>query len=290
MKDWLLDILRDPETGGRLVYDPSAGRLASPTEEFAVEEGVPSFVKAEPSGEGFDYAAHYTADAEQFDYFVEDFDPLTAVHLGMLRETVLRTVPRGAGLLLDVGCGSAFVAGRMCPQGARVVSLDIARANPRKALAKYPYENHAGVVADAYRLPFADGTFDCIVASEIIEHTVDPQGFLASLLSKLKPGGTLVVSTPYKEKIVYSLCIHCNRKTPLNAHLHSFDEGRMRRMASAVGAEVEGLRLVGNKLLLRTHLSRLAARMGYGVWRCCDGTANRVVRKAEHFVVAFRRR
>lgn len=292
LKDWFFDILRAPDTGEPLSLADDGCSLSAPTGTFSVEEGIPSFVNTE-ADEGktvFNYAAHYTTDAEEFDYFGDETDSLTAAHLRLLRHDVVQQVPADARLLLDVGCGCAFVAERFAGRERRVVSLDIASANAHKALREYPGEGHAAVVADAYHLPFADGTFDCIIASEIIEHTVNPQGFVASLLSKLRPGGTLVISTPYKERIAYSLCIHCNCKTPHNAHLHSFDKAKMQHIVEPLDGEISRMRLVGNKLLLHSHLSMLLSHLGYGIWGFVDRVTNRLLPKAEHFVITVRKK
>ena len=92
-----------------------------------VRDGIPSFLGEQPTpSEGFDYARHYTEDAEQFDYFGEKSDRLTVTHLRLLRSSAMRMVPKDTALLLDVGCGSAFVAGHFCPrgpQGTRQVSV-----------------------------------------------------------------------------------------------------------------------------------------------------------------------
>lgn len=50
--------------------------------------------------------------------------------------------------------------------------------------------------ADAQHMEL-DRHFDTIVASEIIEHVADPPSFLAALVRHLKPGGRLVLTTPY---------------------------------------------------------------------------------------------
>ena len=289
MKDWLLNILRAPDSGAPLQWSPEKQCLTTEGHFYRTTGEVASFVDGQATTGEFDYARHYATDAEQFDYFEAEDDALTAAHLGTLRTTVIRSVPAEARLVLDVGCGCAYVAEHLCSKGLRVVSLDIAITNVQKALSQHPYDNHAGVEADAYHLPFADGTFDCIIASEIIEHTVEPRAFLASLTAKLKPGGTLLVSTPYKERIAYSLCIHCNCKTPHNAHLHSFDENSMKRMAATIPLDITRIRLVGNKLLLRTHLTRPLTGLGYGLWSLCDRLANRLVHRTEHFIITFRR-
>jgi len=46
----------------------------------------------------------------------------------------------------------------------------------------------------------------------------------------LKKGGVLVITMPYREKIVYTRCIHCGKLTPLWGHLHSMDEERVSRL------------------------------------------------------------
>jgi hypothetical protein len=43
----------------------------------------------------------------------------------------------------------------------------------------------------------------------------------------VRPGGRVLISTPYRERIRYVLCIHCNQPTPIHAHLNSFDEHRL---------------------------------------------------------------
>lgn len=45
-------------------------------------------------------------------------------------------------------------------------------------------------------LPFEDGSFDCVVSREGIEHLVTPFAFLGELCRVLQPGGVLFLSTP----------------------------------------------------------------------------------------------
>jgi SAM-dependent methyltransferase len=94
-------------------------------------------------------------------------------------------------LVLDVGAGS----GRHCYQalaaGARAVALDlggaidVARRNlPRDALT---------VEADLERLPFAENTFDVVLAIGVLHHLDDPQRAFATLVRYVKPGGYIKV-------------------------------------------------------------------------------------------------
>ena len=49
---------------------------------------------------------------------------------------------------------------------------------------------------DATRLPFADGTFDRIIASEVLEHIADDEAAMGELARVLRPGGTMAVTVP----------------------------------------------------------------------------------------------
>ena len=46
------------------------------------------------------------------------------------------------------------------------------------------------------KFPFKKNTFDCIIASEIIEHLDNPLDFLKNCNNALKPGGMLLLTTP----------------------------------------------------------------------------------------------
>lgn len=55
----------------------------------------------------------------------------------------------------------------------------------------------AGLVCgDAMRLPFRSGTFETVVASEIIEHVGNPEAMMSECARVLAPGGSLIVTTP----------------------------------------------------------------------------------------------
>jgi 2-polyprenyl-6-hydroxyphenyl methylase/3-demethylubiquinone-9 3-methyltransferase len=90
-------------------------------------------------------------------------------------------------LVLDLGCGKGRFASHLIQAGARVVGLDLSTAMLEKACGL------DRVKASARRLPFADSTFDAVVAIEVLEHVgaVDP--VLDEARRVLKPGGRLVI-------------------------------------------------------------------------------------------------
>jgi SAM-dependent methyltransferase len=97
--------------------------------------------------------------------------------------------------LLDVGCGTGRLGGSLKTLGIpRVVGVEL---NPRAAAEARAMLDEV-VVADIEKdpLPFADGSFDCIVYGDILEHLVDPWTTLHSQRRLLTPAGAVVVSIP----------------------------------------------------------------------------------------------
>ena len=273
----LAAVLSCPSCHGELTDEGNAVRCISCGKNFAVEGGIPLLEAHQATAAEFDYIAHYVRDSEQFDYF-EERTGATAHSERRVREYTLSLIPPGTQSILDVGCGSAWVAKALQKSGPFHCSLDISIENPRKALQRYPSPNHVGVVGDSYHLPFRDNSFDAIIAAEIIEHLHDPKAFATELMRVVKPGGAVIISTPYKEKLVQELCIHCHRLTPHNAHLHSWDEPKLRIL---FGSEVKQWHFVTfhNKVLLFARTYPLLQGMPFGVWKSVDRLADRILKR-----------
>jgi dolichol-phosphate mannosyltransferase len=104
------------------------------------------------------------------------------------RHRIVLDFVRGSEQVLDVGCGSS----RMILDLPNAIGLDI-RQNKLRWLA---WRRSRLVRASCERLPFADGSFDGLVHSEVIEHLPDDPAILAECHRVLRPGGVLVLGTP----------------------------------------------------------------------------------------------
>jgi SAM-dependent methyltransferase len=98
--------------------------------------------------------------------------------------------------VLDAGCGTAYGSSILAEAGAlEVVGVDVAE----HVLAAARARAHPVVrleVADVAGLPFDDGSFDVVVAFEVIEHVSDPDRVLDEFARVLGDGGVLVLSSP----------------------------------------------------------------------------------------------
>ena len=279
----LFSILACPKCSGSLIVEAESLRCISCGRNYRLDGVIPILIAGKDDSHQFDYLSHYEKDAREFDYF-EERTGATAHSERRLREYILSIVPKDAQSILDVGCGSAWVAKAFQNREKFICSLDVSVENPRKAVERYPSPNHVGVVADAYHLPFKDGSFDAIIASEIIEHVDQPGAFASELMRVVKPKGVVIISTPYKEKLVYELCIHCHQLTPHNAHLHSWNEVSLRALFDQSLGNWE-FYTFNNKLLLFARTYPLLQWMPLGMWKMVDGIANSVLNRPVNCVL-----
>jgi SAM-dependent methyltransferase len=106
--------------------------------------------------------------------------------------------------VLDLGCGAGRHAYEAMRLGARVVAydLDTAEIKDTAVLMESLVPDCPGgasgsaVNGDARYLPFADGSFDRVIAAEVLEHIPADAVVLRELTRVLRPGGTIAVSVP----------------------------------------------------------------------------------------------
>ena len=96
-------------------------------------------------------------------------------------------------LLLDAGCGTGWFSREAKKRGAIVVSLDLGIALLNQVKRKC---ETIKVVGDTLQFPFREGSFDIVISTEVIEHTVDPKKAVLEIFRVIKPGGTVVLTTP----------------------------------------------------------------------------------------------
>ncbi|MEU9663750.1 class I SAM-dependent methyltransferase [Streptomyces chartreusis] len=151
---------------------------------------------------------------------------------------------RRPATVLDVGCGdgSATAVALTHLAGHRMVGVDWSQQALLRASQLLPQVVRGEISGG--RLPFASGSADAVLFSEVIEHLIDPDSALDELRRVLRLGGHLMVSTP-NLAAWYNRALLCAGVQPI------FSEVSLRRIHGRPGCQVVGhLRLFTARALV----------------------------------------
>lgn len=152
---------------------------------------------------------------------------------------------RRGDLLLDLGCGFGRHAFEAARRGASVVALDAGAGEVAQVRATLGAMVEGGELAaehpasavqgDALALPFPDGTFDRVIASEVLEHIPDDTAAMRELSRVLRPGGSMAVTVPrcIPEAINWALSDEYH-DTP-GGHVRIYRRSTLERRLSSAG-------------------------------------------------------
>lgn len=109
--------------------------------------------------------------------------------------------------VLDVGCGVGALSLYLAKQGAQVTGIDISERAIK--IAREAAEQTGLSQKVTFKLEnikkASKGSYDFVLCSEVIEHIPNDADFLKRLVSQLKPGGVLMLTTPLKGNLLYNL-------------------------------------------------------------------------------------
>jgi len=115
-----------------------------------------------------------------------------------------------SGTVLDIGCGRMRHKETVL-SGANVkkyVGLDLEPG-------KFGYTSKADIYWDGVKMPIADNSIESALLFEVLEHCANPSLVLKETARVLKPGGVLLISTPFLYQL-HGIPFDFNRYTPWN--------------------------------------------------------------------------
>ncbi len=153
--------------------------------------------------------------AEYKDYGFPDAEP-SHMHRHFVPKILHLLEGRGRPLrILDVGCGNGALAGQLHELGHDVTGIDLSEEGITVARKAWPGVRFELMAADARMLQtLGCEPFDVIVSTEVIEHLYAPRPFISGCWDGLKPGGRLILTTPYHgylKNLVLALTNHWDR-------------------------------------------------------------------------------
>ena len=151
--------------------------------------------------------------------------------------------------VLDVGCGegrhtlTAWLEHPVHAVGLDLSERDLGTAASRGAEFAEAAPETATlslIRGSALDLPFADGTFDVVVCSEVLEHIHDYRGVIEEITRVLKPGGRFVASVPraWPERLCWLLS-DAYHEAP-GGHIRIFSAPELRRAIRSEGFREQG--------------------------------------------------
>ncbi|MBZ5733697.1 class I SAM-dependent methyltransferase [Nocardioides sp. TRM66260-LWL] len=148
------------------------------------------------------------------------------------RSLVRRLVgPLTPGRALDVGCGGGGNTGVLRDLGWDVVGLEHSPVAARLARGR----GLSIVRGDARRLPFADGSMDLVMSTDMWEHVDDDAAVARETVRVLRPGGRALVAVPA------GMDLWSGHDVALG-HLRRYDRAGLTRVMEDAGLEVVSLR------------------------------------------------
>ena len=118
----------------------------------------------------------------------ESGEQLTRVFIELVRKL------DGVKSICDLGCGNGHISGRLAELGYNVTGVDASASGIQVARRAYPNVSFVEELIDCYR---DLEKFDLVISSDVIEHMYRPSDLLEAAQSILKPGGHVLIGTPY---------------------------------------------------------------------------------------------
>lgn len=121
---------------------------------------------------------------------------------GATRRVIFEVLERALGprletsRLLDLGCGTGYTLAHL-PAKMRATGVDFSGAALGYARERLKSKSTIALVrGSAYALPFADGTFDAVLALDVLEHLDRDRDAALEMRRVLAPGGVALVTVP----------------------------------------------------------------------------------------------
>jgi SAM-dependent methyltransferase len=136
--------------------------------------------------------------------------------------------------VLEVGCGEGYGTALLATAAVQVIGLDYDALTVAHASARYPQARF--VRGNLAALPLASRSVDAVATLQVIEHVWNHREFVGECLRVLRPGGTVLVTTPNR------LTFSPGLETPVNPfHTKEFTAAELVGLLSANGFGIDGV-------------------------------------------------
>lgn len=143
--------------------------------------------------------------------------------------------------VVDVGCGTGPLVVELARRGIRSIGIDtsadvlaVARERAQGVMAAPEFLLGSGVA-----IPMPDASVDAVTLVEVVEHLDDHvlRHSLAEVMRVLRPGGTLMITTPNQEDVAAASrqCPDCGAEFHVFQHVRSWTQDGLAATLRAAG-------------------------------------------------------
>ena len=129
--------------------------------------------------------------------FVWEDTKVPGAHRYLVPPTVRVLRERGARVVLDLGCGNGSLTALLQCRNFFVVGCDASASGIALARQAHPTVDFFEHDISNPLPPSFEGAYDAVVSLEVVEHLMQPRNLVVRAYSALRPGGVLILSTPY---------------------------------------------------------------------------------------------
>jgi 2-polyprenyl-3-methyl-5-hydroxy-6-metoxy-1,4-benzoquinol methylase len=172
-------------------------------------------------------------------------DPLAPRRLELVRMLLRRGHARR---VVDAGAGAGDLVAALADDGYETVGLEVSKRAVALAGERHPGSTLIRHSVEELPWPVQQGLFDAVVSLEVIEHLLRPRRLLEGAHRALRPGGMLVLSTPYHglAKNLALAGLRFDRHFAVEGdHIRFFSDAALRRLAAETGFEVDRIEHLG---------------------------------------------
>jgi len=129
------------------------------------------------------------------------FESESAYCLALIhKKAYARAAEAAAGCdVLDVGCNNGYGTAIVSANCRSIVGVDVSAAAIEEARIRSADSRAYFQHIDGGVLPFDNASFDLVTSFQVIEHVVDVDCYLSEIVRVLRPGGTVIFTTPNRE-------------------------------------------------------------------------------------------
>jgi 2-polyprenyl-6-hydroxyphenyl methylase/3-demethylubiquinone-9 3-methyltransferase len=187
----------------------------------------------------------------QKDYAPPQGDPTSAqrmVRLEAVLGPLMAASRKTTRHVLDAGCGDGTFLVFLRRLGLQVSGLVLAEAAAARARRRCPDADVRVGSLEEPPLPFDGAAFDAVWCTEVLEHLFHVHSALAELNRLLKPGGLLMLTTPYHglaKNLLIATCAFDGHYNPDLSHIRFFTRRTLERSLRRAGFAAEQWEGVG---------------------------------------------